>query len=80
MFRFTIRDVSWLMVVAGLSVALWIQHRKTAAASLQRKNWEQSARSVAHTSSFSVKFHDDGTCTFYPREYDLSKARHNTQP
>jgi len=28
MIRFTIRDVLWLMVVVGLSVALWIEHRQ----------------------------------------------------
>jgi hypothetical protein len=27
MFRFTIRDLLWLMVVVGLLVALWIDHR-----------------------------------------------------
>jgi hypothetical protein len=27
MFRFTIRDVLWLMVVVGLSLALWAEHR-----------------------------------------------------
>jgi hypothetical protein len=27
MLRFTIRDVLWLTVVVGLSVAQWLQHR-----------------------------------------------------
>src|SRR5687767_8658601 len=29
MFRFTIRDVLWLMVVVGLSIGWWIEHRKS---------------------------------------------------
>jgi hypothetical protein len=28
MFRFTIRDVLWLMVVVGLAVALWANHHR----------------------------------------------------
>jgi len=28
MFRFTIRDVLWLMVVVGLGVALWIERSR----------------------------------------------------
>lgn len=28
MFRFTIRDVLWLMVVVGLAVAIWANHRR----------------------------------------------------
>ena len=28
MFRFTIRDVLWLTVVAGLSCALWLEHTR----------------------------------------------------
>jgi hypothetical protein len=30
MFRFTTRDVLWLMVVVGLSLALWTQYRSAA--------------------------------------------------
>jgi hypothetical protein len=29
MFRFTIRDVLWLMVVVALSAAWWIDHTRT---------------------------------------------------
>jgi hypothetical protein len=28
MFRFTIRDVLWLMVTVGLSLGWWINHRR----------------------------------------------------
>jgi hypothetical protein len=31
MFRFTIRDVLWLMVVVGLGSGWWIEHRKAVA-------------------------------------------------
>ena len=27
MFRFTIRDVLWLMAIVGLAVAWWMDHR-----------------------------------------------------
>ena len=30
MFRFTIRDVLWLMVVVGMGVMLWLQHLSSA--------------------------------------------------
>jgi hypothetical protein len=30
MFRFTIRDVLWLMVVVGVSLGWWNEHRKCA--------------------------------------------------
>jgi hypothetical protein len=30
MFRFTIRDVLWLMVVVGMSVGWWLDHRRAA--------------------------------------------------
>jgi hypothetical protein len=29
MFRFTIRDVLWLMVVVGLAIGWWVDHRAT---------------------------------------------------
>jgi hypothetical protein len=78
MFRFTIRDVLWLMVVVGVSLCLRSQFIAYQAESAMRRNWEQTARSVAKSSSFSVKFHDDGTCTFYPRGYDFSKLQQNS--
>jgi hypothetical protein len=69
MFRFTIRDVLWLTVVVGLGCGWWLQFRSITEESLRRKNWEESARSVERTSKFSVQFHDNGACTFYPRGY-----------
>ena len=30
MFRFTIRDVLWAMVVVGLSMAWWVDHQRLA--------------------------------------------------
>ena len=36
MFRFTIRDVLWLTVVAALTVALWIEHRSAVTARQER--------------------------------------------
>jgi len=32
MFRFTIRDLLWLMVVVGLAAALWLEHTTRVAA------------------------------------------------
>jgi hypothetical protein len=37
MFRFTIRDVLWLMVVVGLAVCLWIDHRSLVRLSAKSK-------------------------------------------
>jgi hypothetical protein len=38
MFRFTIRDLCWLMVVIALAVACWIEHRR-------KNDWETNFRS-----------------------------------
>jgi len=46
MFRFTIRDILWLMVVVGLGVALAIEHRRFAAASAALQA-EQAERRMA---------------------------------
>jgi len=61
MFRFTIRDVLWLTVVVGLTVALWLNHRnminerqtleierKSLASKTQEldRKWEQLRRSA----------------------------------
>ena len=35
MFRFTIRDVLWLMVVVGLSVGWWVDHTAQKARELE---------------------------------------------
>jgi hypothetical protein len=40
MFRFTIRDVLWLMVVVGLAVAFWLQDEQ---AMLMRSLWEHES-------------------------------------
>jgi hypothetical protein len=44
MFRFTIRDVLWLTVVAGLSVALAMEHRKATLAEMAWHYWEEKAQ------------------------------------
>jgi hypothetical protein len=40
MFRFTIRDLLWLMVVVGLGVALAIEHRRATLAEMAWHYWE----------------------------------------
>ena len=37
MFRFTLRDVLWLMVVVGLSLGWWAEHKKVGQAPGQLK-------------------------------------------
>ena len=75
MFRFTIRDVLWLMVVVGLGLAWWFQFQKANEESLARKTWERSARTMARSSSFSVKFKDDGTIVVAPKGFDWNTGR-----
>jgi len=43
MFRFTIRDVLWAMVVVGLSLGWWAEHRRAGEfrEQLQRAWWWQ---------------------------------------
>ena len=45
MFRFTIRDVLWLMVVVGLGVSWWVDNKrvKTAVEALNKERLEQKA-------------------------------------
>jgi hypothetical protein len=57
MFRFTIRDLMWLMVVVGLSVGWWIEHRTADA-----RQWEEVmnvaskwAEEVGHPVQFPLK-------------------------
>jgi hypothetical protein len=38
MFRFTIRDVLWLMVVAALAVGWWLDHRDSSNLSAARSH------------------------------------------
>ncbi len=44
MFRFSIRDVLWLTVVVGLSVALYVEHQQMSRARLA---WERQLRENA---------------------------------
>ena len=43
MFRFTIRDVLWLMVVVGMAVTLWLTVRRAHDIETDRKLWETRA-------------------------------------
>jgi hypothetical protein len=45
MFRFTIRDLLWLMVVAALAVALWNAHR---IALIREADITEREASIAH--------------------------------
>jgi hypothetical protein len=42
MFRFTIRDVLWLMVVVALGVSLWLQSRQIAQLRLLRQDLDDA--------------------------------------
>ena len=77
MFRFTIRDVLWLMVVVGMGVAWWFQFQRANEESLRRKTWEKSARTLARgkLESFSVRLKDDGEIIFMPKDYDWNTGR-----
>jgi hypothetical protein len=55
MLRFTIRDVLWLMVVAGLCAALLVKHRdiqqleeQTNQIKRESKTWESRANSLRY--------------------------------
>ena len=43
MFRFTIRDVLWLMVVVGLACGWWMQWRAGKHYQTKAANWETKA-------------------------------------
>ena len=45
MFRFTIRDVLWLMALVGLVGAWWVDHRITSA---RLKRFRDAIDNVAH--------------------------------
>jgi hypothetical protein len=46
MFRFTIRDVLWLMVVVAVSVTWWLDRRQLMERSARLKMDEQMSRAV----------------------------------
>ena len=46
MFRFTIRDVLWLTVVAALECAWWSDHRRLEARARRLKTDAQMSRAV----------------------------------
>jgi len=46
MLRFTIRDVLWLMVVAGLAIGWWIDRRSLAGQVARLKADEYMSRAV----------------------------------
>ena len=46
MFRFTIRDLLWLMVVVGLAVAWWLDRRNLTDIAARLKMDLQMSRSV----------------------------------
>jgi outer membrane protein TolC len=62
MFRFTIRDLLWLMVVVGLSVGWWLEHEHFA--SRARRDQLRERRQLL------AKKYGDGDVTFL----DLSRA------
>jgi hypothetical protein len=47
MFRFTIRDVFWLMAVVGLVISLWWQYSAAKLWRSQSQQWESRANSAA---------------------------------
>jgi hypothetical protein len=50
MFRFTIRDVLWLMMVVGLSVGWWLDHSATykLAESYRSELWTAKSNAEMH--------------------------------
>ncbi len=47
MFRFTIRDVLLVMVIVGLAVGWWIEHRRIRSLEFEALRWELRASSLA---------------------------------
>jgi len=70
MFRFTIRDVLWLMAVMGLGLALWATRVQLKSEGEISQNWERTARYFVgefyRDSACPVVLHEDGRYTVYP--------------
>ena len=47
MIRFTIRDLLWLMVVVGLGVGWWLDHRKLLQLEAQRQSYQALSETLA---------------------------------
>ena len=61
MFRFTIRDVLWLMVVVGLGLAGWFNRSSL---------WEGRAKAAAkalNSAGYSSSWHGDGVLVHFSR-------------
>jgi len=72
MFRFTIRDLLWLMVVVGLSLGWWIDHSRNSAPSLWEYEYgKYSAKAMAGMGNRGwelVSVTDSGTAYFKRRK------------
>ena len=61
--RFTIRDLVWLMVVAGLALAWWATYRAGSRAARMQRVWKENAIElgiVLGTANVEVTFDPDG--------------------
>jgi hypothetical protein len=63
MFRFTIRDVLWLMMVVGLGVALWISQRELQQERRNAELWHSrgdAAWALIQHAGLSAQWDNDG--------------------
>lgn len=70
MFRFTIRDVLWFMVVAGLAVGLWLERREVKRLA---DLWERRYATVLvdlGKEALTIAEEGDGTYRVYPLKGD----------
>ena len=75
MSRFTIRDMLWLMVVVGLSVALWIEHRRLTAA----KPWRTRAGALEQLfidKGYKVEWNPAGSYNMDSESVVIKKGDH----
>jgi hypothetical protein len=74
MFKFTIRDVLWLMVVAGFAVGLWLERREV---KRMADLWERRYANVLielGEEDLTIAEEGDGMYSVYPIKGDPPQA------
>ena len=64
MFRFTIRDVLWLTVVAALGVGWWVERDRSHRVRHESGNWERTAKFLwrldPDSKEYTLEYYDYG--------------------
>jgi hypothetical protein len=75
MFRFTIRDLLWLMVVVGMGVGWWLDRAETIRLREDSKLWETRAMQLEST----LKSQTGAVVEFLPTKTNITFGKKSTE-